>query len=315
MLQAASHLVVGSIGIVLLYVALFLRETEQGKLQNRLEKLWVDVDDLSKQLLSKQIVFLQQISIMADSALSRIFGNRLFSAGAVATSTSFSVGSILLFLYFWSRLESEEPGVPHDNASTFLLVVGILCFVIGLLPIVRYLGFLWFFFGFFAAALESNSQLVWEWGLWLGGSFLSDALFIAMSRLCLRKSSKLSGLKTAILLAVNGCFGLVLISPIIWAILLRTEHQTLEVGTARDLMLLTSSNLAAGAISLLFILLALVALAHLAVWPILERPIYSLQRFGVARNPKLLAAASVICLMFAWPRSPIIQAITKLVHG
>lgn len=314
MLQAASHLVVGSIGIVLLYVALFLRETEQGKLQNRLENLWVDVDDLSKQFLSKQIVFLQQISMMADSALSRIFGNRLFSAGAVATSASFSVGSILLFMYFWLPLESDESG-GHDNPPIFLLVVGILCFLIGLLPVVRYLGFLWFFFGFFAASLESNSQLIWEWGLWLGGSFLSDALFIAVSRLCLRKSSKLSGSKIAIVLAANGCFGLILISPIIWAILLRTEHQTLEAGTARDLMLLTSSNLAAGAISLLFILLALVALAHLAVWPILERPIYSLQRFGVARNPKLLAAASVICLMFAWPRSPIIQAITKLVHG
>jgi hypothetical protein len=85
--------------------------------------------------------------------------------------------------------------------------------------------------------------------------------------------------------------------------------------THASLVALGASNLVTGAIALLFVVLAIAALAHLAVWPVLERPIYSLQRFGVARQPKLLAAASVTCLLFAWPNSPIIHGITKLIHG
>lgn len=65
MFAAVSHLLIGLIGTVLLYVALFLHETEEGKIQNRLEKLWVDIDDLSKAALSRQAAFLQRVSGMA----------------------------------------------------------------------------------------------------------------------------------------------------------------------------------------------------------------------------------------------------------
>jgi len=46
---AASQLVVGLIGALVLHVGLFLHETEEGKIQNRLEKLWVDIDGLWSQ--------------------------------------------------------------------------------------------------------------------------------------------------------------------------------------------------------------------------------------------------------------------------
>lgn len=142
-------------------------------------------------------------------------------------------------------------------------------------------------------------------------------LFIALSRWCLRKSSELkNGWKITALVTLAVCVGVTLISPVIAQIILAIRGEDVEANlTYLILTLWGASNGVTGAIALLFVLLATVALGHLVVWPLLERPLYALQRFGVARNPKLLAAASITCLLFAWPHSPVIQGITKLIHG
>lgn len=329
MLVAASHLVVGLIGAVLLYVALFLRETEEGKLQNRLEKLWVDIDDLSKAALDRQSAFLQQVSTLANSGLDALFGRRLFSARAISTSLSFTTGSLLLFAAY-TVVYIQRPTVMGFSFAYLglpLLMVGIFSFFVGFLPApFRYLGFLWIPGWIFLFLYLDRDTAQWSWKWWaeefgpllvmLVGSFFSDVLFIAMSRWFLRKSSKLrNGWKIISLLTLNGCVGFALISPALWGIVALAKEEFPEGDVYPILAAIGGSNLASGVISVLYLLLALAALMHLVVWPILERPIYSLQRFGVARNPKLLAATSAICLVSAWPNSPIIQAITKLIHG
>lgn len=334
MLVAALHLVIGLIGAVLLYVALFLRETEEGKLQNRLEKLWVEIDDLSKAAVSKHTAFLKRISASTSFGLDRLFGVRLFSAGAASASVCFSVGSIFLF---WASvfLRSHQAGHAYHSYLLPSFIVGVLSLIVGLLPVpYRYLGFLWFVIGMVIMVYADWDLLDFDWTsdwelmkkdflpiaeswLLLAVSFLSDVLFIAISRWCVRRSSDLdNGWHIAFLLILNGCLGVFLISPIFWwQKLLATPADESALGYGSYVLFLGASNLVDGAISALFILLALTALAHLAIWPIMERPIYSLQRFGLTRSPKLLAATSVTCLMFAWPHSPVIQAITKLVHG
>jgi hypothetical protein len=332
MLATSLHLLVGLLGLSLLYAALFLHENEEGQLQNRLEKLWVAVDDLSKTALSKQTAFLQQVSAMANSALNKLFGKRLFSAGAVSASMCFSFGSALLFpLLQWEIVDRRIfPSLIFPKFLLPFLAAAIFSFLVGLLPIpFRYLGFLWIFGVIFYAAYVDRRLVSQEgWKAWMAeefllffaiivGGFLSDVLFIALSRWCLRRSSELkSGWKIASLVTLNGTIGLVLISPIlIRAILNGVKGIDVENSGYKALVLLGASNLVTGAISLLFVVLAIAALAHLAAWPVLERPIYSLQRYGLIRQPKLLAAASVTCLLFAWPNSPIILGITKLIHG
>lgn len=326
MFVALLHLLVGLLGFSLLYAALFLHENEEGQLQNRLEKLWVAVDDLSKIALSKQTAFLQQVSSMANSALNKLFGARLFSLVAVSTSLCFSFGSFLLLELSIKRFLYNMTD-PHRD---LLLVASIIAtFGVGLLPIpFRYIGFPWVF-GFVSLALYVKSQTpptdggsatmtedFLAFATVLVGGFVSDILFIALSRWCLRRSSELkNGWKIAGLVSLNGCVGLSLIAPVFLQIIRGAEGRYVESEALRSLIFLGASNLVTGVIALLFVALALAALLHLAVWPILERPIYSLQRFGVARQPKLLAAASVTCLLFAWPNSPIIHGITKLIHG
>ena len=53
-------------------------------------------------------------------------------------------------------------------------------------------------------------------------------------------------------------------------------------------------NLLIAFVSIAFIALAMVMLIHKMLWPLLERPVYALQRFGVARRSKLLATIGII---------------------
>jgi hypothetical protein len=67
-------------------------------------------------------------------------------------------------------------------------------------------------------------------------------------------------------------------------------------------------------VSSLYALLSVVAIVHLAVWPFLQDPIYSAQRYGIARQPKLVGSAGVMCLVSAWPQSPVVRIMAKLMH-
>jgi hypothetical protein len=327
MLATISHLLIGLIGVVLLYVALFLRESEEGQLQNRLEKLWVDIDDLSQAALSKQTAFLQQISAMADSALSKLFGARLFSAGAVSASLCFSLGSALCLT------KAAQLYLFHFSFKFVFsaLAIGAVSLLVGLFPVpFRYIGFLWIPLASFLVIYidwnQPNQSQGWVFVIqeslplfaMLVGGFISDVLFIALSRWCLRKSAELNdGWKIVFVVTLNGCIGLALVSPLIVATLMEAAHPFSGTTFAfpNPLILWGASNGVTGAIGLLFVVLAVVAITHLAVWPLLERPVYSLQRYGLIRQPKILAAVSMACLLFAWPHSPIIQGITKLIHG
>jgi hypothetical protein len=330
-LLAAIHSAIGLIGGVLLYVALFLSETEEGKLQNRLEKLWVDINDLSRKALTKQAAFLQQISAIANSGLNRLFGKGLLSAEAIAASLCFSLTSILMFVTYFATQLTSWPGGPDFSLLAFILfLASSVTFLIGFLGTpFRYLAFLWIPACFYFFAGFNVRTKVFDWNPFelssvnavmlrlltvLGAGFICDVVFIAVSRWCLRKASKLkSGWKIAMLLTLSGSIGLALVSPILLVLHTLVEHKALSEAEM-DLEFVGVSNVVAGTFSIFFILVAVVAFVHLAIWPILERPIYSLQRFGVARNPKLLTAASATCLLFAWPNNPIIQMITKLVH-
>jgi hypothetical protein len=220
MFATASHLVIDLIGAVLLYSSVISpRNRRRRSTEPAREAIWVDIDDLSKAALSRQTAFLQQISAMTNSGLSGLFGVKLLSAGAVATSVCFSVGSVLLFA-------TTSKHAPVNNIA--LLIARIISFLVGLSPIpFRYLGLLWIPGSIFFSLYVDRGDMGWEWTYWineflplliiLGGGFLSDVLFIAVSRWCLRTASELKNIwKIAILLTLSGCLGLVLISLILW---------------------------------------------------------------------------------------------------
>src|SRR5260370_6098589 len=164
-------------------------------------------------------------------------------------------------------------------------MVGFFSFLVGLSPVpCRCLGFVCIpasilFLFYFDRGLISERG--WTWWITsevlptaavLFGSFLSDVLFIAMTRWCLRKSSELTnGWKIASLTILNGCLGLGLITPLIWGVIAMTKDPYCEGNRSAIRAVFRASNLVTGAIALLFVVLALAAIAHLALWPVLAR--------------------------------------------
>jgi hypothetical protein len=85
-------------GLVLLYVAIFLTETEENAIQNSLESWWVRLDDQRSTNLSRQTAFLQEIARLSSRGLDSVLGQKYFSLRAIAVSASLSVASLFVYL-------------------------------------------------------------------------------------------------------------------------------------------------------------------------------------------------------------------------
>jgi hypothetical protein len=323
------HFVVATIGLLLLYVALFLTETDEGLVQNRLEELWINVDDLSRRSLSREAALLQQVSELLKDGLDRLFGEGLFTWKAAATSTGLSAATILLYIYV-SPLSKLNHSLPIFYAS---IVFAGLAFAPGRF---RYLTFLWIPLpvlhelipmAIFITRRDGFMEFIRWSGVWdyrnllipailnMGG-VASDILFLSASRWFLRKAARLeSAWKLLGMISLNACLGTVLVSPL----LLLSVASHVDTARLADLVasvaLIGASNITAAVISGSFLLLLSVVLVHRVFWPVISKPIYAMQRRNLVKEPRLLGGISVTCLLFAWPHNPLINVIAKIVHG
>ena len=321
------HIAAGLCGFALAAFALFLNETEECELQNRLEELWVRVDDLSKRSITREAALIQQASKMASEALDRIFGSKLLSLRGAATSVGLSWVSLFLFLY----LISDSP-VEHSVRLFCIFVIALaLSFAPGKL---RYLTFS-FISIYIYLMIEShygskipNAGRVFRYLFYMirwepefmfvplvaiSGGLACDVLAIFAIRWLLRVSSAVKSIwKLVGLLLLDVCMGFSLVGPVL---LIRYNFKAgwREV-VANAGMAIAASNLITGLMCALTIALLLLAFLHRLVWPVVSRPIYAAQRRGLLRHPRLITAVSAACFLFAWPQSPVIIALTKLLR-
>lgn len=78
------RLVVGSVGLTLIIVALFLYEDEEGRLQSRLENLWIRIDEARLKAVGFQGAFLTEIARVVDHQLSLIRGEACLSSRSLS---------------------------------------------------------------------------------------------------------------------------------------------------------------------------------------------------------------------------------------
>lgn len=69
-LHILLRILAGIAGALLLYVAFFLYEDEEARIQNRLEQIWGRIKALQTNALSKEAAFIQQSTSTANSAAS-----------------------------------------------------------------------------------------------------------------------------------------------------------------------------------------------------------------------------------------------------
>ena len=100
MLILLARIIAGIVGLMLLYAAFFLHETEEREVQSRIEDWWIAIDDVGKDLHARHVAFMRGIARVTTAGLDGLFGKRILSLRAISSS---ALGSLAIFgLFGWS---------------------------------------------------------------------------------------------------------------------------------------------------------------------------------------------------------------------
>src|SRR5437762_2887130 len=109
------------LAFLMLYLSAFLREDEEGKIQNVVEGWWIRLSDFEKAALSKQTAFMQTVAAIATSWFDRLFTKKLLSLTAICVSMCYTIASLALgyfgyvYLAVWFR---------YSRVETLALILG-----------------------------------------------------------------------------------------------------------------------------------------------------------------------------------------------
>src|SRR6266496_4492039 len=329
------HAFTAAVGFVLLYAAFFLTVDEEGNVQNRLDLMWKEVKRRQSAVLSRQAAFLQAVSNLFGAGLTSLFGVKLFSLEAFATSLWFSSAAIVFYLTLLSRARIWRENINPLAATA--IVLGTI--VLATLPVrIRYSAFvmvplsaMWYAWWSTHGISTAITVVMVEEAAFLEvallGAFASNMLFINVTRWYLRKASELNSIwMLSLIMTLNSCLSILLVSPAVFY--LRPAGNEFVVGYAMvypqlfdklvfilfTVLFVTASNIFSGFICLFIVLLMGVALLHRILWPLFWRPIYAVHRFGLINQHKTLGGLGIFFLSLAWPNSPIIQFLEKILR-
>lgn len=320
------------------YLAFFLYENEEGAWQNRIDDLWISIDDRAKITNSFSTAFFNRVAHILLVASSVIFGKRLVSIQMVAVSTNLSIagaGLIVLILniyaFYFARAE-------FDVFFTVLSLVGFLLFLAVALVAMRFSRVLvsvaccfplWtVFFYVLSSVLKPPTDLG---DAILSGvienllealpaallfSLLSDAIVVAVIRklfdtiaasVSLNQVVRSIGILLVVLLAI-------LPAPYftLGAVSMRANTNMSDVLEASKSWILIL-NATTGLYCILPLMMLVVVLLHKAIWPTLSRLLYPFSRFRILLNRKAMASIGSLGLAIAFDLERIsLQTIMKL---
>lgn len=294
----------GLAGLTLVYAATFLYEDEQGRLQNRLEQWWVEINDKQKTATSHYALFMREVAKVATGLFDRLFGPKLFSLHALRVSAAFSMGSYLLWINFDS-MRTHGLSIP-----LLLLAAGFFWYGSQQLTIRRPFRFLThfiaipllaiLFFGFYInfgnAGLAATAA-----------SFVCDIGFIVITRQTLRWCSQMERFVSVLFVILINCLFAMFLVVAPAALYYRDSGIKInpppEWFARSDWILAGVSFAGMNAVDALtasvFVILALVGAAHRVLWPVLGRALYALQGVGIARRRSLMATLGIALLTHA----------------
>lgn len=314
--EVVSRVIAGFTGLVLLGIAFFVYEAEEGAIQNRLEDWWIRIDELRLSAMSRQAAFIVQVSRLVNVALDSLFGKELLSTRALGASTCLvfaSTGFAGLVIHRWSPLRIFPPddwfGTFMSGFSGFYLAVALLG--------ARWPQVIW-------RALAPSlaiSILSVVFALVDGGPFgrvlalsgvgftvvapLSIVALLALVRRALRPRGASSSSPNVIGIIVAAGVP-VLLTGLALTWFLGGYRAAFNRNTSIVILALVLSlgvywSVLAIPGTLLFTL-AVLMLLHRLVWPTAERPLYALARHGlIARRKVLMVVGFVLCTLAISP--------------
>jgi hypothetical protein len=289
------------LGWLLMYCAVFLYEDQEGRVQNKIVEWWVKVDDARIVAHSRAAAFLTAVARLTARGFDRVLGERLISLRFAGVSLCLSIASVSLITAFGTiRLHQSPRGplflsaclvaaalVPAFGESRWVLRLwGLLLFV----AVLRPFGYLLFIL-YSVRGIAFAGRTLGYVALPLAVSFACDVSYVSLTRWMLRKVSSGSRVYEVVLLAAVNLLILYLI--FLGPIQLGAKVSQYWQGGGAAIMLsfcLNAIDFFAGSAALL---LAVSLLIHRLFWPVVEKPLYALQRYGVISNKKLLWGAGL----------------------
>ncbi|HEY6249638.1 MAG TPA: hypothetical protein VI685_06730, partial [Candidatus Angelobacter sp.] len=317
---------------LLVYIALFMYEDEKGRLQNRLEELWIRIDDRQRAAAARHIAFLKAVLGLLSRGFDSLFGTKIFSLRSIAVTFCFSQASLLLLLPY-DLLDFEYPKVALRAVAYFvaLVVLGTSsimikgkkavaiwsCSVIAISTLI-FLGSLgWVFNGDIG---WTNTDMSWDFSSggvgWIltvfGAGIACDILFVALNRAIIRFTARLNGSVQIIAMLIANCaIATLYMAPYwLWPLRIVTRLSPIYYQIAN---LTAATNFITSLLACSIILMMAIALLHRVSWSLVSRPIYAISQFKVARKPGLLLPASIVLLAWALPAwEPLLQKLKDL---
>jgi len=321
---------VGLVGVALALTSLWLFEDQEGKIQSWLENWWVRLDDRRKMELSRSAAFLQAIARSLTEQLDRLFGNAYLSRQAFRVSLCYSSASCLvagaayeavygplaiaaiyavLAFFFVSagNFVLEEKSAAEKETGLF----GTIC--LNFLSMSAFASLVFFD----VSPSASGPHHSWEFGppegttnellhlsivaVVVAFSFACGICFVVLTRRVLRRIERSqSVLNIALLLLANVALAGVLIAGPYFLQFVAPSGWT----WARAAWRLGLLNTIAGLLSAAFIAVSLLMLAHRAMWPVVYRTLYGLQRMGIKPRRAFLLAIGLALLSWAGFHAP-----------
>jgi hypothetical protein len=296
-------------------------EDEEGRWQNRIEELWVAIDDRARLRGSRTSAFFNKVAGLVTRGFNRVFGRRLFSFQLIGVSSAYSFAGMFLYLPILLTIVLQPRNlvapVPGQLLSAvqlieyFCTVVGAICFLLAAMPS------LWpspLFVSLsllpgliFTAGLIKLIQLHRPFQNQLGMfiallvSFLSDVIVLALVRFTVRKVSAIASVSKIVLaILIQVCvLGLLVVAPyeIAPRLMVRFGHTP----ALQILFVVAIFNAFTGLASSIFLFVLLFVLLHKVLWPALGKLLYPLARHQIIRNHKIMASVGTASFIFAFP--------------
>jgi hypothetical protein len=317
-LQIIAHAVCALVGITFIYTGLFLYEDEDKSVKNYFLHAWLQLDDMSQSTTSRLNHLITAFTQKVVTAVNKIYGNQLLSFKAFFVSTCLSFASILIFALIVSVFGRVNYGW-KPFPSVILLICVVIFYDVSLkashqkiwLRVLFYLAVLSCLTvsGIAAFKLDLEFQEFSNWLLVAESPsvltvmvplimIITDFIYIIMCRylfLKLMKADKLY-LKLLLICLNVAFFALVLISPVIGG-LLKNERPI-----SMAFIVIPLSSIHTMLLTLLHIIIILLYFLNLALWELIKRPVYALQKRGFFEHKKTFTAIGIFFIAIAVPQ-------------
>lgn len=323
----AFRAVAAILGGIAVYLASLTYEDEEERFQNKLEDWWLMLDEKRSVSLSWAVSSTRAIAELTGNWLDRLFGKRLLSPRSVVVSVILSGASLFLtasvLLAFPIASVQKIPNTP-TAFSAFALFFHLSAFA--MLPALsdspnmpwkpwlpRSLRFYWwvmiawfslqtapfllYVLSYSPKGQTTGVQLISMAAICLGASLLSDVAYIAFTRWTLRRISKtnrIAGIVLGIILQVT-FLAVLLVWPIYAGLKLTPFSAVLGASIFFSCMLNSIDVFATFAA----LIVAVLMLVHRMAWPLIQRPLYAIQRTSHITRKGWLWSVGIALLTFS----------------